>query len=170
MEIIKVLETRFYENKAHKNMEFNEVLPFLNKIDLNKVIWMEETGGSPEIIKYNNKYIIIELSQETPNRRSVCYDYDARVNRNKFPPKTSALEISAAMGLEVVDEELYLYIQTLKNIDTKTSSWLKTPDDLRALGGAITGEYRYNRVFIYHNGAGSYYQSRSFRTYLCLNY
>ena len=121
---------------------------------------MIDRKGEPEIIIYNNSYIIVEMSTETPNDRSICYDMEARVNRKKFPPPTSALEIADKNGLLVVDEDLYQYLQTLKMLDTKTSSWLKTNDAFRALGGAITGERRYNRIFIYHNGADSYYDNQ----------
>lgn len=169
MNILKILEERFNESKYINDVEFSSVLPLLNNEILDKVSWMEERKGLPEIVKYKDDLLIVEMSNETPSDRSVCYDMDARVNRKKFPPETSAMEISISKGLELVDEELYNYLQTLKDLDTKTSSWLKTGDLFRKKGGALTGEKRYGRTFIYHNGADSYYSSRSFRTYLILN-
>lgn len=169
MNIIEILEERFNKSKYINDLAFSSVIPLLNKEILDKVTWMEERQGFSEVVKYNDKLIIVEMSNETPSDRSVCYDMDARVNRKKFPPETSALEISLKQGLELVDEELYNYLQTLKDLDTKTSSWLNTDEKFRSKGGALTGEKRYGRTFIYHNGADSYYSSRSFRTYLILN-
>ncbi len=166
MNLVKELTEKF--NKRYINNDFKEVENKLTENVLNKIKLMFERDGEPEIIIYNDLFIVVEMSSQTPNQRSICYDKDARINRKKFPPETSALELASRFGLEVVDEEMYQYLQTLKRLDTKTSSWLKTNKEFRKLGGALTGEFRYNRVFIYHNGADSYYSSRSFRAYLVL--
>lgn len=169
-EIKKILKERLNNNKYFNQMiNFDKYLIKLNDDLLSKINYMEKTGGMPEMIIYDNKVIIVELSLETPNRRSVCYDKDARLSRKKFPPEESAIEIANKNGLEIVDEKMYNFLQTIKKIDQKTSSWLKTNKDFRKLGGALTGERRYDRVFIYHNGAESYYNNRSFRTYIIID-
>ena len=128
---------------------------------------MERTGGEPDVIGYDEKtseYIFYDCSLESPkDRRNVCYDRGALESRKEAKPKDSALDMAAAMGVEVLTEEQYRVLQKLGNFDTKTSSWLKTPDEIRKLGGAIFGDRRYDHVFVYHNGAESYYGARGFR-------
>ncbi|TNK91765.1 DUF4256 domain-containing protein [Mycoplasmopsis pullorum] len=123
---------------------------------------------SPELIQYQNELYLVEMSTESPQRRSFCYDQQARIERKKFAPENSAQEWCIKNGVELVDKEFYFYLQELKDIDLKTSSWLKTPKEIRALGGAIFGDKRYNQTFIYHNSADSYYSVRGFRVYLKL--
>jgi len=128
---------------------------------------MEKTGGEPDVVDYDkesNEFIFFDCVSESPTeRRSFCYDKEALESRKKFKPKNSAVEMAKTMGIEILTEEQYRYLQTLGNFDTKTSSWLKTPENIRNLGGAIFGDFRFNTVFIYHNGAESYYAGRGFR-------
>lgn len=128
---------------------------------------MEETGGEPDVVAYDKKtgeYLFYDCADETPKgRRSVCYDQEALNSRKEHKPKNSAVGMAAEMGIELLTEEEYRALQKLGKFDTKTSSWLKTPAEIRKLGGAIFGDFRYNNVFIYHNGAESYYAARSFR-------
>ena len=130
--------------------------------------WMIESEGHPQLVKFNDAYYIVEMSTESPKRRSVCYDKQSRLERKKFPPETSALELCEEKGVSLVDEAMYHYIQSLKDLDNKTSSWLLTPKETRDLGGALFGDKRYDRTFVYHNGADSYYGARGFRTYIKL--
>ena len=128
---------------------------------------MESTGGEPDVVRVDKKtgeYIFYDCSAESPTgRRSVCYDREALDSRKEHRPENSAIEMAAAMGIELLSEEHYRELQKLGNFDTKTSSWLKTPADIRKLGGAIFADYRYGHVFVYHNGAESYYAARGFR-------
>jgi hypothetical protein len=128
---------------------------------------MERTGGEPDVVGYDEKrleYIFFDCSEESPaGRRNLCYDREALESRKEFKPKDSAEDIASAIGIEILTEEQYRELQKLGNFDTKTSSWLKTPQEVRALGGAVFGDFRYGRVFIYHNGAQSYYAARGFR-------
>lgn len=128
---------------------------------------MEQTGGKPDVVDYDSKtgeYVFYDCSAESPKgRRSVCYDREALESRKKHKPNDSAAVMAANMSIELLTEEQYRQLQKLGEFDTKTSSWLKTPDDVRELGGAIFGDFRYGRVFIYHNGAESYYAARGFR-------
>lgn len=133
-----------------------------------QLLWMDETGGQPTIIKYKGDLLIVDLSKESPNRRNLCYDKDARLSRKKFPPKSSVLELCFEKKVNLVDEDLYRHMQTLKPLDMKTSTWIKTPDTIRKNGGAIFCDCRYDEVFTYHNGADSYYSSRGFRAYIKL--
>jgi hypothetical protein len=128
---------------------------------------MERTGGEPDVVAHDKKtgeYVFFDCSDESPKgRRSVCYDRDALNSRKEHKPKTSALDLALAIGIEILTEEQYRELQTLGEFDTKTSSWVKTPPDIRKLGGAIFCDRRYNHVFTYHNGAESYYAARGFR-------
>ncbi len=128
---------------------------------------MESTGGEPDVVRVDKKtgeYIFYDCSAESPTgRRSVCYDREALDSRKEHRPENSAIEMAAAMGIELLSEEHYRELQKLGNFDTKTSSWLKTPAEIRKLGGAIFADFRYGTVFVYHNGAQSYYAGRAFR-------
>lgn len=128
---------------------------------------MENTGGEPDVVGYDqqtNEYIFYDCSAESPDgRRSLCYDREALETRKKHKPKNSAMDLAATMGIDFLSEEQYRALQELGHFDTQTSSWIKTPGDVRELGGALFADYRYGRVFIYHNSAPSYYAARGFR-------
>jgi hypothetical protein len=128
---------------------------------------MENTGGEPDVISYNkktNEYTFVDCSKESPiGRRSLCYDGKALKSRKKNKPANSALDVAHSIGIKILDESEYRALQALGNFDMKTSSWIKTPESIRDLGGALFCDFRYNTVFVYHNGAESYYQSRGFR-------
>lgn len=164
------LKTRFYKNKnRHKDIEWLDVQKKLkaNKEKLWSIYEMERTGGEPDLVKFDNKsneYIFFDCSAESPiGRRSLCYDRDAYESRKKFKPKNNAIDVASAMGIDILNEEQYRELQSFGRFDCKTSSWLKTPKEIRNLGGAIFGDFRYNSIFIYHNGAESYYAARGFR-------
>jgi len=131
---------------------------------------MEETGGEPDVVVFNEnskEIFIVDCSPETPkNRRSLCYDQDALEKRKENKPKNSAQELAKTMGISILNEAEYRKLQEFSEFDTKTSSWLQTPDEIRKLGGAIFGDRRYDKVFVYHNGAESYYAARGFRCIL----
>jgi hypothetical protein len=169
-ELLKVLQTRFEKNMPrHKGIEWSEVQAKLEKAPAK--FWslseMEATEGEPDVIGYDKKtdeFIFADCSPESPKgRRSVCYDPEALESRKEHKPKHSAVGMAAEMGIELMNEEQYFALQKLGKFDTKTSSWLTTAPDLRKAGGAIFGDWRYGRVFIYHNGVESYYASRGFR-------
>ncbi len=169
-ELIQILKTRFEKNKSrHKDISWADVEKKLTSAG--DKLWtlaeMESTGGEPDVIGFDKKkgtYLFCDCSPETPSgRRSVCYDRKAWESRKEHKPGNTAMDMAAEMGIDMLDEEGYRYLQTLGKFDTKTSSWLKTPDDIRKLDGAIFGDYRFGRVFIYHNGASSYYAARGFR-------
>jgi hypothetical protein len=169
-ELLKILKSRFEKNmKCHKNLVWENVQPRLeaNTEKLWSLNEMEKTGGEPDVVGYDKKtgeYIFFDCSVESPlNRRSLCYDRAALDARKENKPKNNAVDLSLDMGIELLSEEQYLGLQKLGNFDTKTSSWIKTPPDVRKLGGATFGDFRYSRVFIYHNGAESYYAARGFR-------
>lgn len=169
-EILSTLKARFEENMPrHEGMKWDEVRVRLeSKPDkLRSLHAMEGSGGEPDVIDRNRKtgeYLFVDCSKEAPSgRRSVCYDRAALDARKEHKPKANAVEMAAAMGAALVTEEQYRRLQQLGEFDTKTSSWLETPADIRRLGGAIFGDYRYGTVFIYHNGAESYYAARGFR-------
>lgn len=172
-ELLKTLQSRFEKNlNRHKELEWKKVQA---KLEANpEKLWslneMEETGGEPDVIKYDNttdEYVFYDCSAESPKgRRSVCYDPEALASRKQHKPKHSAVGMAAEMGIELLTEEQYHELQQLGKFDTKTSSWIATPDDIRALGGAIFGDWRYGKTFIYHNGAESYYGARGFRACL----
>lgn len=165
-DLIDVLDIRFHKHmQRHPDVSFELIKEKLsNQKILNAVLKMEQTGGEPDVLLCNGILYFVDFSKETPKgRTSVCFDKKARLERTKFPPTTSAEEMAADMGVELLDESMYHYIQSLEDFDLKTSSWLKTEPDIRNRGGAIFGDKRYNRTFIYHNGADSYYGSRGFR-------
>lgn len=168
--LVEVLRLRFEQNmQRHIGLEWVAVH---EKLELNpEKLWslneMEKTGGEPDVIGYDNntdEYIFCDCSKETPvGRRGVCYDGEALNSRKENKPLNNAVDLATEIGIEILSEEQYRELQTLGNFDTKTSSWLKTPDSVRELGGALFGDYRYGRVFVYHNGAQSYYSVRAFR-------
>jgi len=164
------LKQRFLKNMhRHKDISWDMVEPKLNDEILKKVQWMEDTGGEPDVIQYQGSLYIVDMSKESPKgRRSVCYDQASRIGRKKFPPETSALELCARNQVSLVDEAMYEHLQKVETMDLKTSSWLLTEPSVRNLEGAIFGDHRYGRTFIYHNGADSYYGVRGFRTYIKL--
>lgn len=168
-ELLNILKTRFEKHpERHQGLEWAKIQEKLEKSP--EKLWslheMERTGGEPDVIAYDaaeDVYMFCDCSPETPGRRSICYDRAALEARKKHKPETSALDVAAEMGIQMLDEEEYRALQQLGNFDQKTSSWILTPAPIRKLGGALFGDYRYGRVFIYHNGADSYYASRSFR-------
>lgn len=167
--LLSGLEMRFNKNmNRHPNQSWDEIYELIseNQKLLSTINYMEQTKGEPDLLEYNNKLLVVDFSKESPDRRSICYDREARISRKKFPPQTSAWELANENDLILVDEKMYLYMQSLQDLDTKTTIWLNTPDDFRSKGGALTGERRYDRTFISHNGADSYYASRGFRGYI----
>ena len=169
-ELLNRLKTRFEKNSSrHKDIKWTNVLTKLekNKEKLWSLNEMERTGGEPDVVGYdkkNNEFIFYDCSAESPaNRRSLCYDRAALDARKENKPKDNAVDVAASMGIELLTEEQYRELQKLGEFDLKTSSWVKTPDDIRKLGGAIFCDRRYNNVFTYHNGAESYYAARGFR-------
>ncbi len=169
-ELLKTLKARFEKNMArHKGLEWAKVLAKLetNPDKLWSLSEMERTGGDPDVVGQDQKtgeIIFYDCSAESPaGRRNVCYDRAALDARKEFKPKDCAMDMADAMGIELLSEEQYRALQELGAFDTKTSSWLKTPAEIRKLGGAIFGDRRYEHVFVYHNGADSYYGARAFR-------
>ena len=172
-ELLDTLQGRFEKNmKRHAGLVWAKVLARL-EADPGK-LWslaeMERTGGEPDVVgqdKATGEYLFMDCSAQSPKgRESLCYDREALDGRKKFPPKGCVTELAAAMGVELLTEEQYHELQQLGEFDTKSSSWLKTPAEIRKLGGAIFGDRRFGRVFIYHNGAESYYSGRGFRASL----
>ena len=168
--LLDILNTRFEKNmNRHKWLAWDKVKAKLeaNTKKLDALHEMEQTGGEPDVVGYDKKtgeYIFYDCSAETPKgRRSVCYDREALESRKEHKPANNAIDMAAAMGIDLLTEEQYRELQQLGTFDTKTSSWLKVPPEIRKLGGAIFGDSRYGRVFVYHNGAQSYYSSRGFR-------
>ncbi len=169
-ELLRVLKTRFEKNmNRHEGIEWMDVSA---KLDANpEKLWslseMERTGGEPDVVgrdKKTGEYIFYDCSPESPKgRRSVCYDREAWESRKEHKPADSALEMAADMGIEILTEDQYRDLQKLGKFDAKTSSWIKTPADIRKLGGAIFADFRFGHVFVYHNGAESYYGARGFR-------
>ena len=168
--LLGVLKARFEKNmKRHKALEWSTIQA---KLEANtEKLWslneMESTGGEPDVVGYDKKtgeYIFYDCSAESPkDRRSICYDHEALESRKENKPKESAVNMATAMGIEILTEQQYRELQQLGNFDTKTSSWIITPVDIRELGGALFADRRYNTVFVYHNGAESYYAARGFR-------
>lgn len=168
--LLSILKQRFEKNMhRHKELDWSKIQAKLeeNPSKLWSLDQMEETEGEPDVIGYDtetDEYIFCDCSKESPNgRRSVCYDHEALEARKKFKPENSAVNMATEMGIELLTEEEYQTLQRLETVDTKTSSWLATPKEVRSLGGAIFGDWRFGRVFIYHNGADSYYGVRGFR-------
>lgn len=168
-ELLKKLYERFHDNMdRHPETIWDEIEPNLTDQMIEQLTWMEETEGEPDVVylPQSQKTIYVDMSPETPKGRvSLCYDKEARLGRKKFPPESSVIEETSSRDLELVDEDIYHQLQSIEPLDRKTSSWLLTPSTIRDLGGAIFGDCRYEHVFIYHNGADSYYGSRAFRTY-----
>ena len=169
-EILKALKTRFENNMGrHQGLAWAEVRAKLeaNPGKLWSLSEMEKTGGEPDVVAHDKKtgeYTFFDCSPESPKgRRSFCYDREALDSRKEAKPKNSAMDLAAAMQVELLTEEQYRELQKLGEFDTKTSSWVKTPADMRKLGGALFGDRRFGRVFFYHNGAESYYAARAFR-------
>jgi hypothetical protein len=169
-DLLQSLKVRFEKNMVrHQGVEWTKVKDRLEAKP--EKVWslneMERTGGEPDVIgidKQTGEYIFYDCSDESPKgRRSLCYDREALESRKEHKPKSSAIDMAEAMGIEILTEEEYRILQKLGDFDTKTSSWVKTPSEIRALGGAIFADFRYNTVFIYHNGAPSYYAARAFR-------
>jgi hypothetical protein len=169
-ELLSVLKTRFEKNmNRHQGLEWSKIQA---KLEANpEKLWslseMEKTGGEPDVVGQDKKtgdYLFCDCSLETPKeRRSICYDRKALDSRKENKPKNDALSMAAAMGIEVLTEEQYRALQQLGTFDAKTSSWIQTPPEIRKLGGALFCDYRYGTVFVYHNGAESYYAARGFR-------
>ena len=171
-ELLKILKSRFEKNmNRHKNLEWNKVEARLNSVQAEKKLWslneMERTGGEPDVIGRDEKtggYLFYDCSAESPKgRRSVCYDSEAQESRKEHKPKNNAVDMAENMGIELLSEEQYRELQKFGEFDTKTSSWVKTPSEIRQLGGALFCDRRFGNVFVYHNGAQSYYAARGFR-------
>ncbi|MBP6003855.1 MAG: DUF4256 domain-containing protein [Pyrinomonadaceae bacterium] len=169
-DLLSELKTRFEGNMhRHEGLKWVNVLSKLeaDPAKLCSLSEMERTGGEPDVVGFDKKtgeFIFYDCSPESPKgRRSLCYDRAAWESRKEHKPESSALDVAAAMGIKILSEDEYRHLQTLGKFDTKTSSWIETPTDIRALGGAIFGDWRYGHVFIYHNGAESYYAARAFR-------
>ncbi|GAB2780674.1 DUF4256 domain-containing protein [Rhabdobacter roseus] len=169
-DLLRVLKARFEKNTdRHPGLQWADVQA---RLEANpEKLWtlddMEETGGEPDVIGYDeatSEYLFCDCSPESPKgRRSICYDHQALESRKEHKPANSALGMAAEMGVELLTEEQYRALQQLGKFDTKTSSWIKTPDDIRKLGGALFCDRRFDHVFVYHNGAESYYGARAFR-------
>lgn len=168
--LLKIVEARFEKNMSrHKGIKWSEVLKRLESQP--DKLWsldaMEETGGEPDVVgqdKKTGEYLFYDCSPESPKgRRSICYDRKAWESRKEHKPESTAIDMAAEMGIEMLTEEEYRQLQTLGEFDKKTSSWVLTPDNIRKLGGAVFCDRRYDTVFLYHNGAESYYAARGFR-------
>lgn len=168
MEILEILEKRFFENMhRHPNIKWEDVLNNIatNKSALNTLKLMEDTGGEPDVVELTQgKITFVDCSKETPKLRvNCCYDEQARAERKQHAPKTSVEKLAGEIGIEVLTFDEYKKLQEFEEFDLKTSTWVKTPNNIRQLGGAIFADRRYNQVFMYHNSAETYYASRSFR-------
>ena len=169
-ELLTELKARFEKNMGrHKGLEWRKIQ---TKLEANtEKLWslneMERTGGEPDVVGHDKKtgeYVFYDCSAESPRgRRSLCYDREALESRKEHKPGNNAIDMAAAMGIELLTEEQYRELQKLGNFDAKTSSWVKTPADVRKLGGALFCDFRFGKVFLYHNGAESYYAARGFR-------
>jgi len=172
-ELLRILKERFEKNmNRHKGLEWPRVQSRLNAnpVKLKSLYEMEQSGGEPDVVDYereNDRYVFFDCSPESPGgRRNLCYDREALDSRKTAKPEDSAMDMASAMGIGMLTEEQYRELQKLGNFDTRTSSWLKTPHEIRKLGGAVFGDRRYGHVFVYHNGASSYYGVRGFRGFL----
>ena len=169
---INLLKDRFTSNQhRHKTTSWidveNKLLNDSKKLQV--IIKMEQTGGEPDVILLDNAVVYCDCATETPKeRRSLCYDNQALNERKENKPNGSALQLANEIGITLLNEQQYRYLQTIEKLDLKTSSWINTPDEIRSLGGALFGDCRYNTTFIYHNGAQSYYAARGFRGYVTL--
>ena len=174
-ELLNILKTRFEKNmKRHKGIEWTKVEARLTDKKLWSLHEMERTGGEPDVVGFDKKtgrlpagrqeYLFCDCAPESPNgRRSLCYDREAWESRKEHKPKNNAVGMATDMGIELLTEDQYRALQQLGSFDTKTSSWIKTPADIRKLGGALFADFRFGHVFVYHNGAESYYAGRGFR-------
>ena len=169
-ELLKILKTRFEKNmKRHKGLDWGKIQAKLEASPAK--LWslneMEISGGEPDVVDFDKKsgeYVFFDCSDESPKgRRSICYDDEALEARKEHKPKDSAINMAADMGIKILNEDQYRDLQKLGSFDTKTSSWIDTPAEIRKLGGAVFCDRRYNTVFLYHNGAESYYAARGFR-------
>lgn len=169
-QLLRILKDRFEKNKnRHKGLQWQPIQTKLEGAE--KVLWtlneMESTGGEPDVIGYDKKedqYLFCDCAAESPKaRRSICYDRQGQQSRKEHAPKNNAVDMAAAMGVELLTEAQYRTLQSLGTFDAKTSSWIQTPEPIRKLGGALFCDYRYGQVFVYHNSAQSYYSSRGFR-------
>ncbi len=172
-ELFSALKARFEKNiSRHPGLDWARVQEKVEAqpAKMQSLIEMERTGGEPDVVGYDkesDEYTFCDCSAESPaGRRSVCYDREGLESRKEHRPQNSAIDMATAMGIELLTEEQYRHLQTLGKFDTKTSSWVKTPADVRALGGALFCDRRYGHVFVYHNGAPSYYAARAFRGWL----
>jgi hypothetical protein len=170
VDVLSALKVRFEKNmNRHKGLKWADIEAKLeaNTEKLRSLNEMETTGGEPDVVgldKKTGEYIFYDCSAESPKgRRSVCYDGEPLKSRKEHKPKNNAIDMAAAMGIELLTEEQYRELQKLGDFDTKTSSWVQTPNDIRKLGGALFCDRRYDHVFVYHNGAESYYAARAFR-------
>jgi len=170
VELISILKARFEKNmNRHKGFEWAKIKEKLEAMP--EKFWslyeMEKTGGEPDVIDFDkatDEYVYYDCSAESPNgRRSLCYDREGLESRKEFKPENSALDLAVYMGIEILSEEQYRFLQKFGNFDCKTSSWVKTPIEIRKLGGAIFCDFRFGRVFVYHNGFQTYYAARGFR-------
>lgn len=173
--LVQTLKERFEKNNnRHKGIEWSVVQKRLaaNKEKLWTLNEMERTGGEPDVVGIDEKtgaYLFFDCATESPKgRRSLCYDRDGLNSRKDYKPENTALDMASEMGIEILNENQYRFLQTLGRFDSKTSSWLNTPANIRKLGGAIFGDFRFNTVFVYHNGAGSYYGGRGFRGFVAV--
>lgn len=168
--LLQTLKKRFESNMhRHREIKWIEVEKRIteNPNSLRSLLAMETTGGEPDVIGFEKgEFLFCDCSPESPKgRRGLCYDHEGQASREKkgvYPPG-NAIDMASAMGIEILTEDMYFHLQEIENFDAKTSSWLKTPPEIRTLGGAIFGDFRFNRVFIYHNTAQSFYSSRGFR-------
>ena len=169
-DLLTILQKRFENNmKRHENLEWSKIETKLhtNPEKLWSLNEMERTGGEPDIVSYDKKtdeYVFYDCSAESPkDRRSICYDFEGQESRKEHKPENNAIDMAELMGIELLTEEQYRELQQFGNFDEKTSSWIQTPAEIRKLGGALFADFRYNNVFVYHNGAQSYYAARGFR-------
>jgi len=169
MSTLLQLEKRFNQHRhRHPGLFWEDVEPLLQQ-HISVLDLMEDSGGEPDVVVIDGHWYVVDMVKETPKgRRSLCYDKEARLGLKKFPPHSSVIEMAHMIGIHVVDETMYHQLQAIESLDEKTSSWILTDPALRQKGGALFGDTRYGRVFVYHNGADSYYESRGFRGYLKL--